>query len=191
MSQTLSAAWDTPDASECFITGADFDSDGKFDVAVSCTRFGGTKIMRSQGNGQFTDTGTISKSFQMRAADLNTDGIVDLVGRVNINGQITTNTWLNTGGATFASGVQYPDMGAWLETGDLNGDGWVDLASSLGSQVGVMLNQGNGIFGAAKMYPAGAGSAEMTLGDWNADDRLDMAVQNATSITLHFNSCLP
>jgi len=62
--------------------------------------------------------------------------------------------------------------------GDLNGDGWPDLAvDNRNSQtVSVLLNAGNGTFLPKSDFATGGLSAGNTLADFNKDNRLDLVV---------------
>jgi len=61
-------------------------------------------------------------------------------------------------------------------TGDLKGNGKTDLVFTSGSNVAVVMNQGSRTFAAPAYYPAGTGTDVVTVGDFNEDDRLDIAV---------------
>ena len=86
-----------------------------------------------------------------------------------------------------ASGPLFPsrqyDVG-WdprsVAVGDLNGDGWLDLAvANHGSHdVSVLLNNGDGTFGAPVHYATGEYAQSVAVGDLNSDEWLDVAVAN-------------
>jgi hypothetical protein len=63
---------------------------------------------------------------------------------------------------------------------DFNGDGKVDLAAA-GLQLLVMLNNGDGTFGAPTSYPAGNGPQDLAAGDFNGDGKVDLVVTNNDS----------
>jgi hypothetical protein len=73
--------------------------------------------------------------------------------------------------------------------GDLNGDGRPDLAGNTltdpCSAVVGLLNQGNGVFGAASYVPASNSSpSSVTLGDLNGDGKLDLVVPNGDGVAV-------
>jgi len=69
---------------------------------------------------------------------------------------------------------------------DFNGDGLADIAvdgGKWGKQgfVTVLYGQDGGGFGQATEYPAGKTPAGIAAGDFDEDDRLDIAVANRSS----------
>jgi hypothetical protein len=69
-----------------------------------------------------------------------------------------------------------------IAVGDFNNDTYIDIvvANSGSDNVGVFLGYGNDIFASQVMYPTGLGSAPhmVAVGDFNNDNRLDIAVTN-------------
>lgn len=63
---------------------------------------------------------------------------------------------------------------------DFNGDGKVDLAAT-GLKLLVMLNNGDGTFGAPVAYTAGNNPQDLAAGDFNNDGRVDLVVTNNDS----------
>lgn len=87
---------------------------------------------------------------------------------------------------TFSSAVSYSGgtQARSLLTGDLNGDGKVDVMSILyGGAVNVLLGNGNGSFSTGTSYNAGSGLLGVTGGDFNNDGKLDIAVTSAGETT--------
>ena len=70
------------------------------------------------------------------------------------------------------------DQPQHIATGDLNGDGVLDLVSANKGTgvVSVLLGNGNGTFGTKVDYAAGADPRDVTIGDLNGDGILDLAV---------------
>jgi FG-GAP-like repeat len=64
-----------------------------------------------------------------------------------------------------------------LVSGDLDGDGDLDLVTATSKGVSVLLNRGDGTFPAPRGYRAGGN--HLAIGDLNADGRLDLATTAA------------
>jgi hypothetical protein len=91
---------------------------------------------------------------------------------------------LNRGDGSFRPGGAYrtgngPDS---VAIGDLNGDGKPDLATANynAESVSVLLNRGDGSFGARRDYPARVNS--VAIGDLNGDGKPDLATANDPDI---------
>jgi hypothetical protein len=74
-----------------------------------------------------------------------------------------------------------------VAVGDFNGDGKPDLVVAnpgidmSADSVSVLLNNGNGTFGAAQSYTVGGSPTAVALGDFNGDGKLDIVTANANS----------
>lgn len=85
----------------------------------------------------------------------------------------------------FEAIVNYP-VGIWctdLASGDLDGDGDIDLAvaSVIPQQVLVLLNNSDGTFSQGGAYPVGEGPWSVAVRDLDGDGDIDLAVANAFS----------
>ncbi|MBV9927256.1 MAG: VCBS repeat-containing protein [Acidobacteria bacterium] len=172
------------------ITSADFNGDGKADLAVGIQFTDMVTVVFGDGAGGFSGATSLNSGGTPRAvaaADLNGDGRPDLVA--GNNGSNNASVFLNNGGGTFAAAVNYAvgtDPSA-VAVGDLNGDGRADLAvanhTSAGSPgtVSVLLGSGAGAFGAATNYTVGIGPKDVIVGDFDRDGRADLAVANEYS----------
>jgi hypothetical protein len=123
-------------------------------------------------------------------ADFNGDGKLDLVtpdpsGRaVSIlpglgDGSFGAVKSVSTGGAS------------WIELGDFDGNGIVDLAaldardSSGKSAVAVLLGTGGGAFSAPKTYPYDVSLSSFSVGDIDGDGHVDLLLPSLGTGTLH------
>jgi uncharacterized protein (TIGR03437 family) len=121
----------------------------------------------------------------------NSDNLLDNAA-VTYQVGITVN--LANADGTVLSSATYPlpSAGTAILAADFNGDGNVDLAviqnpdaSGQGS-VAILLGHGDGTFGAAKSFPAGAGyPSSIAMGDFNGDGKLDLAVGNSPTTGLN------
>jgi len=66
-----------------------------------------------------------------------------------------------------------------IAIGDLNGDGCLDIASNTSQYVGVLLNLGNGTFGAKSEYWTQTTQGAIAIGDLDGDGMPDLAVIGA------------
>ncbi len=116
------------------LTAADFDDDGKLDIAVelgalatppSATQFT-TVVLSGQGNGAFSKAQESFGLLNAAAADINRDGIPDLVGYSYENGFFVR---LGNGDGTFQPDVLIgPEHAGIFNVTDLNRDGTPDIA---------------------------------------------------------------
>jgi hypothetical protein len=172
------------------ITSADFNGDGKPDLATA--DFGGVALAVHLGNGDgtFQPRSYVSagrEPFSITTADLNGDGHVDLIaanhselsygGRVSIALGQGDGTFQPTTYVTAGSGVVF------VATGDFNLDGKIDLAvadgggSSKGG-VSILLGNGDGSFQTPVKFTAGLHPQSVAVGDFNRDGIPDLAVVN-------------
>jgi hypothetical protein len=116
-------------------------------------------------------------------ADFNKDGKMDYAVADPANGNVVI--YLGHGDGTFDTGVPYPDGGSgggWPVGADFNGDGFTDIALFVGdggaAYVSVLLNNGDGTFGAAQRSTIAVSSGAGTLRavDLNNDGKMDLIV---------------
>ena len=165
------------------ITTVDLNSDGKPDLAVAGN--GGISLLTGNGAGGFNPPVTISRlsgSLAVVASDLNGDHKPDLI----IGLDIALAVLINDGTGNFGE----PDLintvrAASVITGDFNGDGKADLAltstRSPGSFLSVMLGNGAGGFSQPVSFGAGKSPVALASGDFNHDNKPDLAVINNQS----------
>jgi hypothetical protein len=178
-------------ASPAGVAVADFNGDGKADLAVGNYYTNAVTLLLGNGNGTFAtpvnySLGANGQSFYfptVATADLNHDGALDLVvadtGRFSSN-----NIWvlLGNGNGTFQAGINY-DAGAGPETvaiADLNADGNLDLATANlnGNSVTVLQGHGDGSFPVLPFVMAGSEPGSVAAADFNGDGKADLVTAN-------------
>ncbi len=181
-------------ADPLFATTADFNLDGKPDIAVA--NFGNNNVVIFLGNGAggfMQSAGSPipcgSTPSGGRVGDFNLDGKPDLVIANGIfPGTITILLGDGLGGLAPAPGSPIA-LGLTstqsIETGDFNFDGKPDLATANidSNNVTVLLGNGMGGFAPAPGSPFGAGGRpqSITASDFNLDGKLDLATANGNS----------
>jgi FG-GAP-like repeat len=165
----------------------DVNRDGKSDVAVF--RIAGADFLLGNGDGSFRQGSSVSVgSFTDSAiaiADFNKDGALDLVARgcnfLHPN-QCGTSIMLGNGSGGFQSSTLISDIPG-ATAADANGDGKLDLAGQTpdGSQLAVLLGNGDGTFQAPLTFSAGTTPAIGALVDVDGDKAPDLIATNATS----------
>jgi sugar lactone lactonase YvrE len=168
------------------MVAADFNGDGKLDLAIvgSYVSPGGVAILLGNGDGTFSAPGSTvdpSGSFGLIATgDFNGDGIPDLIATNLAEDGGGPTILLGKGDGTFTSAIAsfpldyYPKS---IVVGDFNGDGVLDLGFSDLNGIEIALGNGDGTFKETAASPISVNSdlAGLALGDFNHDGKLDIA----------------
>jgi hypothetical protein len=173
------------------VAAADFNHDGKMDIAVASYGFPNeVQIFLGNGDGTFGqptaydvggDAGTLV------VGDFNNDGNADLV--TTNDRSDTVSVLLGNGDGTFQSAVSYalPGTAYGLTLGDFNGDGDLDIAVTVGygcGCVGVLFGNGDGTFqepAITTTVPSGPGP--VTAGHFGGSKNLDLGALVASSLS--------
>jgi len=132
----------------------------------------------------FTD---ITQMSSVAIADLNGDGIPDVIISDGSGPAVGVRVLLNDGHGDLAADVSYPSetgTGAGpvsVTVADINGDGKPDLVTANGSDgtVSVLINNGDGSFAAPVTYAAGKDPVAVAVGDVNGDGLRDLVVADS------------
>jgi hypothetical protein len=176
-------------ASASDLVAGDFNMDGRLDVAIANQATGSLTVALGTAGGFAAPVTTpITAGFQASsvvAADLNGDGKLDLAFSSANAGTVAV--MLGNGDGTFAAAttvtVHAGDALTDLVAADLDADGDLDLAvlDQTTGQVSILLNAGNGTFGAATDFGVGADAQAIVAADFNRDGKLDLAVALGTT----------
>jgi VCBS repeat protein len=126
-----------------------------------------------------------SRPVSLRAADLNGDGLSDLVAADPPFDRVLVILGMANGGFTATALYPAGDDPGSIAVGDLNGDDLPDLAvtNADADMVSVLLNV-NGGFPTVTSYPVGDIPTSVAIGDVNGDGHPDLAVTNINDGTL-------
>ncbi len=163
------------------MVSADFNGDGKPDLAIGGGQAGPVSILLGSGSGAFQQSATLIGAggtyAGVAAGDLNGDGKVD----VAVNNVV----FLGNGNGTFQAGQTVAAGNSsdvsFVAIGDFNNDHKLDLAMAnlMEGTVTVVPGNGDGTFGAGVTVPVGNDPMFIATGDFNHDGNLDLAVVNA------------
>ena len=179
------------------VIAADFDRDGKLDLAVANQNDHAISILLGNGDGTFRakvdyQAGTTDVA-GLAVGDFNGDNKLDLA--VTNPSSDTISVLLGNGDGTFAVPAPYStgnpqDHPVAVTALDVNGDGKLDLAVTNlnGKTVAILKGNGNGTFQTKLTFPTTSGAYigpdAIATGDFNADGIVDLAITNQEDNTV-------
>jgi FG-GAP-like repeat/Abnormal spindle-like microcephaly-assoc'd, ASPM-SPD-2-Hydin/FG-GAP repeat len=164
----------------------DFNGDGIPDIAIG--NFGednNAEVFLGRGDGTFAKgmvySAGQSEVLSISAADLNGDGVLDLV----VGGNLGVSILLGNGNGTFGKPTTYLSVQTYgtATVADFNGDGKPDIAITDGNTISAMLGYGDGTFAPVTAFEGGPGNFNLTVGDFNGDGAMDIATAAQGYIT--------
>jgi Bacterial Ig-like domain (group 3)/FG-GAP-like repeat/FG-GAP repeat len=181
---------------------ADFNGDGKPDLAVMDSLQNAVTILQGNGDGTFTlvnviyGVGTTPCVFNgqsncaIAGGDFNHDGHTDLA--LTSGGDNTVTILLGNGDFTFTAASGSPitvgNFPEAVKVGDFNSDGLLDLAvaNANDNTLSILLGNGDGTFTAASGSPISVGAFPffLAVADFNGDSKSDVAVVNGNDGTV-------
>lgn len=159
---------------------ADFNGDGKLDIAVSNYASNTIAVFLNRGDGTFGAPVFTSVNPQgalglgaIVSGDFNEDGKPDLIVGT-IAGLQSDIVLLGKGDGTFTQSSQIPNTGGYFQARavDLNGDKHLDLISGDNGNMSVALGKGDGTFNPAVWVSVGP-LLGMDVGDLTGNGKLD------------------
>ena len=156
---------------------ADFDRDGRLDIAADSTVGAGMTIFLGDGTGEFrlaSAAGSAGWSLSTAVGDVNRDGFPDIFRGYDL--------YLVGPGGTLQPPIRLPLSAASVGNvlADMNGDGLLDAAAvDHGSNIAqVLLGNGNGTFSGVATYPAGSEPHDLISVDLDEDGKVDLVTAN-------------
>ena len=171
------------------IVAADFNGDGKLDVAAAIsggwTETNRVNVLLGRGDGSFeapAGYGVGTAPSWIATGDFNGDGRADLATANAGPGSSGTSAsvLINRGDGTFqaASSVSVGAYPGFILVADFNHDAKADLAvaNRTSPSVSVLLGKGDGSFQPATQFSVPVGVSQLAVADFNRDTNPDLAV---------------
>jgi len=163
---------------------ADFNADGKLDIAVANQGGNTVSVLLGNGDGTFAahvDYATGNTPVAVAAGDFNGDGKLDLAVVNKLGNTVSILIGDGTGGFATHVDCAAGSTPVALAVGNFNADDNLDLAVVNDTSPGaasILLGKGDGTFPAPASYATGNSPVALAVGDFNRDGIPDLAVVN-------------
>src|SRR5258706_356331 len=186
----------TVDYAEGVVIG-DLNGDGIPDLATQNYRGSGLpgtiSVLIGNGDGSFGAANTsigswsdASNPASLAIGDLNGDGKRDLVA-TNYEGYGLVSVLLGSGNGTFVRTEFVAAVTPFaVAIADINLHGKPDLVTTNGTNVAVLLGNGDGTFAPPTSFPANGDPTGLAIGDVNNDGRLDVVTSHTSDYSLPY-----
>jgi hypothetical protein len=171
---------------------ADFDEDGKTDIAAVDLMAGGVTLLLNHGGRSFGDRPPAYAAgvspISALIADFDADGRPDVATLDRLSGDVSI--LLGTGNGGLLPERRFPAGGlprvGGMAADDFDGDGRIDLAVGLrgSGTVSILRGIGDGTFEPPLSFPSGVGLYHLISADLNHDGDPDLATADDTSGTV-------
>ncbi len=192
---TFAAATDLGDLQR-YLRPADFDGDGRVDLALLGADGATLSVMRNRLDGMSTvDTQPpgLAGAARLVAADWDGDGRADLLGQSASELKV----WLGNADGGFAEPVVIGAAKRYLEPADFDGDGKLDLAHLTDDATHLVFSRnasmpGTPALGAGEPVIGGwATMHQLMTGDFDGDGRADVVGRNGGVLQVWLSSSTP
>ncbi|MBF0124635.1 MAG: VCBS repeat-containing protein, partial [Magnetococcales bacterium] len=165
------------------ITSADFNSDGRLDIASSNYSSNNVSVLLGQASGGFAPAVNYSVDsypYSIASADFNGDGRWDIASVSQNSNRVSVLLGLASGGFATVASYATGNSPVSVISADFNGDGRWDIATAnqYSNNVSVLLGLASGGFATAANYTVGTYPSSVTSADFNGDGWVDIACTN-------------
>ena len=164
------------------VTVADVNGDGQTDLIVTSALFtDAVSVLFNQGDGTYSApvVTTFARNTDLHFADLNGDGIPDIVQAAE--GSKTVSVLLGKPDGTYGVQTDYPVAGTLssyygneIFLADVDGDGHLDILAGSSPPRSVLLGNGDGTFQARRNYSNAYLPYNALFADVNGDGKIDV-----------------
>jgi VCBS repeat protein len=189
------ALYDTGSSGCSYVLSRDFNNDGWADLATG-NPDGSVSVLINDKTGKFPGANLSTVSIgshpvtNINTGDMTSDGKVDIVATVPLDGTLSLLPGAADGSGFFTSSSQIlastTDKPSAVSVRDFNNDSKQDLAVtySATNKLAILIGNGNGTFQTPVLYSVGSNPVALISTDFNGDGKADVAVvdQNSNNV---------